>query len=634
MKNTQKSKGKTIVAKAPEVGIDNNIAYYQYFFISLIFLILLVDVLFQNGATNILIKRSWGINNFSYFPWWLQAFVFTLLFAIAVPSVNNFFRLFIQQLTTKGDKKNSGESKKTGWFIGISMGITLLFYLFKVKYDLLGDMNLRISQSVQGQYIDDEFLVMYFMHYLNIILHNLFNISPHQTFVLASLAGGFFYSFLGLLIADLLFKDIFSVVIFFLFYISIGNILIFCGYTEIYALPAASASLYMYTALLYLKKRVSIIIPFLCMVLAVALHKEQVSVLPSLIFLATRKITFINKLNVKTILILFIISLPLIYILNTIFHLQSLMFLTKDKNFPQVNTIFSFSYWWELFNSQYISSGILLFLFVAILFKAVKGQIKLDDYSKFLLITVLFIYSIVITMNKERGSGDWDVCSFPAIYLSMFVAYIALTQWKAIYSPKKLFYIVSTALLLNSFSCWAWIGLNSGKKSLDKIEDMLLTDPGWFYQERVPADIELSLIFEKYGTQDKALQYYKLSYDTYKKQYLISVLNYASILISKKDTDKVIPVCEDAIALYPNSLTCYEDLYLIYQRRKQYDKFYNLAKSVGSLYDSNPDLVLGTANSKNLIILCNRFLYQNALGKGDTAIYNQAVIRMKQLNTH
>jgi len=634
MKNSPVVNKKTSVAKIPPAGIDGNITNYQYFFVSLIFLVLLVDILFQNGVTNAIIRRSWGINNFSYFPWWVQVFIFVLLFAIAIPSVNNSLRLFVQQLSTKEDGKNTKRLKKISQFIGISIGIALLFYLFKVKYDLLGDMDLRVSGSVEGKYISDEYFVMYFMHYLNIVLHGLFNVSPHQTFVIASIGAGFFFSFIGLLIADLLFKDTFSLVIFFLFYIAIGNLLVFCGYTEIYAIPAASAALYMYTALLYLKKKGNIILPFLCMVLAVMLHKEQISVLPSFIFIATRRFKFVQKLNIKIILILFLISIPAIYILNALFHIQYLNLLKPDSQSPHVPLLLSFSYFWEFFNSQYISSGALIFLFILLLVKALQGQIQLDDYSKFFLIATFFIYSIVFTMYKMRGSGDWDVCSFPAIYLSMFVAYTVLKQGKIIYSPKKLFYIVSTILLLNTFNSWAWIGINHREESLSKIKDMLFTDsdPIHFSKQWFPQELELARYYQEHGSKDSALKYYKLSYEKYSAANRGAVTNYASVLMMRKDTDTAVSVNEKAITLYPNFMDSYETLFLIYQKRKQYDKLYTLSELVGSLYDTNPTLVLGTTNSKNLLVLCTKFLYQNSLGKGDTAIYHDAVRRMQTFN--
>jgi hypothetical protein len=612
---------------------DDNIKYYQIFYLSFISLLLLINLLFQNGFTNSIIKRAWGLNNFSYFPWWVQSFVFAFLFVFAIPYINNIFRMFVIR-SVKGDKwLVTGKFKKIICFTLISLTISILFYIFKVKYDLLGDMDLRVSQSVDSKFIEDEYFTMYFMHYLHIVLQKIFHFIPHQTFVFTSIAAGFFFCFLGLLIADILFKDIRSIIIFFLFYISIGNLLVFCGYTEIYAIPAVSVSLYIYTSLLFLKKKVGMILPFFCMVLAFLLHKEQISLLPSFIFLATRKLEVITKINVRVILILFVISIPLIYVLNAILHIQELMFLIKDSQFPQVSTLFSFSYWWELFNSQYISCGILIFLFILILFKAIKGQILLDDYSKFFLIATLFIYSIVITMNKMRGSGDWDVCSFPAIYLSIFVAYIALTQWKAIYSPRKLFYIISTALLLNLFSCSAWIGLNSERKSLNKIEDMLLTDPGWYYQVKLPSKMELSILFIKYGMHDRGMDYYKLSYEKYGSKHPNAVSNYVNILMHNKDTNDAVTIMENTVANHPYYFPTYDALFRIYEKRKQYNKVYPLAKSFVALYHSNPNTVNRDLTGTKFLIHCIIYLYGASVPRHDSVTRKDALLMMKQLHT-
>src|SRR5580692_1192695 len=134
---------------------DDNIKYYQIFYLSFISLLLLINLLFQNGFTNSIIKRAWGLNNFSYFPWWVQSFVFAFLFVFAIPYINNIFRMFVIR-SVKGDKwLVTGKFKKIICFTLISLTISILFYIFKVKYDLLGDMDLRVSQSVDSKFIED-----------------------------------------------------------------------------------------------------------------------------------------------------------------------------------------------------------------------------------------------------------------------------------------------------------------------------------------------------------------------------------------------------------------------------------------------------------------------------------------------
>jgi len=235
-------------------------------------------------------------------------------------------------------------------------------------------------------------------------------------------------------------------------------------------------------------------------------------------------------------------------------------------------------------------------------------------------------------MNKMRGSGDWDVCSFPAIYLSMFIGYISLTQWRIIYTQRKFFYIISTAVLLNLFGCWAWISINSGEKSLDKIEDMILTDPGYYYAVEFPAEIEISMLYNKYAHRNKQKKFTELSYEKYGKTNINAVNNYIAMLFQNNDSAKVIPVLENAVADYPFYLKCYKTLFQIYDAKKQKDKTYNLAKYYVSKYYPNTDNVLDDPDAKKLLMQCVIYLYQNSLVKQDTVTYADATTKMKQLH--
>ncbi len=333
-------------------------------------------------------------------------------------------------------------------FTAISLLLTLLLFAFRIKYDFLGDRDIRVHQSVAGTFVKDEYLTMYLLHYINLVCVKFFHFNPHQTFVLHSLGAGFCFFFLGLLIADVLFDSLEKFILFFLFYISIGTILVFCGYVEIYAFPAASVSLYAYLALLYLKNKAKLALPLIALIFAMALHLEQVSLIPSFFFLAFRNTEFFSKINIKLVLILFAASVPGIYLLNSIFTLdpELLTPLTQNAKYPLFYTAFSWSHIWEFFNSQTLSSGILVFLIVPILIALFRKQIVADEYSMFLLIMYLFSLVIMFTANTMRGSADWDICSFPAISLSMFVAYTFLARFNTLYSGIKLFYVLSTFL--------------------------------------------------------------------------------------------------------------------------------------------------------------------------------------------
>lgn len=182
-----------------ELHNDDNLSKYQYFFLSLISLILIEDILYQCGVSNSIIKGAWGINNFSFFPWSIQVILFIILYTFAIPSINNSTRLFVSGIIKSLGGITNRRLKKLVVFTGVSLFITLLFYIFRIKYDFLGELNTRVWQSVtfpaKGTDGDDEKLTMYIMHWLDSIFGKMFDFTPHQTFVFVSVASGFFILF-------------------------------------------------------------------------------------------------------------------------------------------------------------------------------------------------------------------------------------------------------------------------------------------------------------------------------------------------------------------------------------------------------------------------------------------------------
>jgi hypothetical protein len=626
---------KSTVLKKKTPVVDDDILKYKFFYFILFALIFLINFLFQKGVSDSIIRRSWGLNNFSYFPWGIQLFVLLLLFLVAIPTVNNRLQMFIKNGFAATWNIKISRLHKIGLFLVTSFIISIFLYCFRIKYDLLGDMNLRIPQTVKGDYVHDEYFTMYLLHYINIILEKYFHFIPHQTFVFCSIASGFLFSFFGLLIADQIVATIGSKMFFFFFYLFCGSLLFFCGYVEIYAFPALAVSVYIYVSLLYLKNKIKFIfVPLAFLIVAVALHLEQIFLFPSLLFLVAKKYKFSDKVNIINILLLFFLSVPTIYFLNNKFVLTTLTPLTKDHRFPDYYTLLSISHIWEWFNSQFLGCAASLFLFIIILIKVIRKKIFMDEISKFLLCSTIFGISLVFVFNKMRGSGDWDICSFPSITLNMFVAYIMLTQFSVIYSVRKCFYILSLSVLFNALCCLAWIGINSrANSSLAKITDMLVGDPAYYYQTHLPAEMGLAFNLQSNGLKDKSMEFFEISYKKYRLKEPRAINNYANRLLAIQQVEKAIPVLEDMIQLYPGYINAYPVLFSVYEKEHMNEKKYALAKRLAALYDKYPKDVLQAAH-KDFLLSVFGFLYQTSLQKQDAQVSQAAAIRINALRAY
>jgi hypothetical protein len=146
--------------------------------------------------------------------------------------------------------------------------------------------------------------------------------------------------------------------LFLIFSLSIGTLLVFCGYVEIYALPALSILVYIYVSILYLNGKVKWMVPLLALGVSVGLHLISLALVPSLICL------YYDKFTVKRFVLLLICGTPILY------------FIARNwgVNFVHpMSELFSVNHLGEFINSQVLAGGLSLILFTVLL---IKGESK------------------------------------------------------------------------------------------------------------------------------------------------------------------------------------------------------------------------------------------------------------------
>lgn len=609
---------KNRTAQSAASGLDSNTAKYTILFSATILAIGIIDVLFLQGQTSMFIQRSWGMNNFSYYPIWIEILVFVLLICSIVPAFNSRMVGLLERLSEWITEKGMKKGAKIMSFAGITFALTVLLYVFKIKYAFLGDRDIRVDQSVRGIYVTDEYLTMYLLHYLNNIMASILHFTPHRSFVFHSIASGFIYFFINLLIADLLFEKTEHKIIFFLFSISIATIMVFSGYVEIYAFPAASVSLYVYSCLLFLKNKTKLILPFLLLVLAIALHLEQVSLIPSFVFLAVSRYKFSDKIGIPLLVSLAIVAIPVIYIVYPIFHIDAstVVPLKPSLENPGLYTLISTAHFNEFFNSQFLSSGVLVLLLPVALFVSYQRKVIMDVYSKFFLLLLLFSVVIVFTDNTMMGSADWDICSFPAISASMFIPYIFLKLFDKIYAARKISYILVAALVFNTLNCWAWVGINSADMSIKKIRDMIATDPGYYYNVYMPGEIHLTATYNACNLTEEANKSIVLAYEKYAETHSRASYQYVVLQLKQNDTLGAITTLKKMLTKFPLAEFGMVELTFLYEKKHMYSEEYQLGLIVERLYGRNPQLVAYKLGKPFLNHIFS-YVYESAVNQKD-----------------
>ena len=420
-------------------------------FITLLLIHLAFNLIRNFSKDYNIFDRDWGFNNISYFSPFSFALFYIICIAICIPVVNKTIISLISRIV---DFLHLQKLKKIRWllFLIVSALSILVFYFLRIKYDLLGDMDLRIPQTVKKEYIFTEYLTMYVLHYLDVFLHDHFKFPPHESFTLHSFLCGVSFVFFLFLTADALGKGLFQKSVIFLFSVFFGTMLIFFGYVEIYSIPALSVLVYIYFIILCLQSKVHIIFPAIALLLSLGFHLMNVGLIPSFFLLITQKYfssaTWFKKVKAKHIIILILCGLPFMYVLAPMADLgYYLTVLKPTPSQPKVMTLFSFVHFWEFFNAQLLASGTGFFLILYLTFKAIRGKIIIPPMVWLLSSAAFFMFVIAFVSHLVRGSGDWDIMSFPSIIYNILGIYWLLIA----YNNKQQFlkYVVLVLILIH-----------------------------------------------------------------------------------------------------------------------------------------------------------------------------------------
>jgi hypothetical protein len=226
-------------------------------------------------------ERMWGFHFITYFSFPVIAIFYALALSLCVP----FFANLLVESTTHwvtGDFRKLLASRKEIIFILIALGTIPLFCLCNAKYGLLGDNLLRVGNVVDNKILPDERGSILILHGVYKLLHGYFYIDGLGSFrMFSNLCGGVFI-YLSLRIADELGRTFFEKVIVFLSYISFATIQHFCGYIEVYGCTVMMLTGYLYTSIRCINGKVRLVVPVLCLVLAVWCHLVSLMFVPSI----------------------------------------------------------------------------------------------------------------------------------------------------------------------------------------------------------------------------------------------------------------------------------------------------------------------------------------------------------------
>lgn len=537
-----------------------------------------------------LLNRSWGLNHIRFYGMTAAILLYGSLILCCIPLINHKLLYSLEKL-----EERVRSLKRFRHLVFILLGIvaSLLFYTFRNRYFLLGDYTLRIAQTMKQDFLATEYLTMKLLYHTATFLSR-FQVSPTQTFVAVSCAAGGIYVCLFAFMADRLGKTRFQKCLLFAGGTASGMLLIFCGYVDIYALPVAFTSLYLYMSVCYIQNRKYFLMALLCLFLAIGSHLLCVAFAPALAIAwyhhNQQKLPFIAGMTTLKCLLL-VLALTLLTVIIAYELKTNFMLPVKPvPGQPNYMTLWSSKHLWEFFNGQLLGSGISLLLLPVLFFKAVKIKLKLSAETWFFLSASAGMLLVVFLANLQRGSGDWDISSLTAITANISVMLLLFQLQEAKLSFAR--YALIPVILYNSLNMCLWIHINSGQRSIAKVENMLVNDPGSYYTSRLPGIVQLIYIYQENKLIGDAKRVALRACDFLPKNDSRGCVLYADMIITEHKEEQARIFYEALLKKNEYVPQAYSYLLYYYQEHKETEKIGPLIGRFYYAFKVQPDYFL------------------------------------------
>ncbi len=419
------------------------------------------------------IPYLWGIHHLHFFPGYVAWILTAATLSLFITPVNRFLLKFLESILEPLGKLLGG-ARRYPVFVAAGLLSIPVFWLLRTRLFLLGDGYFILGTLPDGLITPAE--------PLDRAIHHLFyrlltGVSPGADVslaytILSVLCGGAFV-FLILALSDRLGKTGFQKTLIFCSLLSLGSIQLFFGYVESYTLLLLSLTLYIALSILHLQGKISAALPFLALILSIALHVLAVVFIPSFVWLVLRArhkggsrspgwFTFLS-LGICLGIICYAVWRFFLVKFEGVGFSGLLPLLPSEKT---SFTLFSGAHLAEFVNGLFLVSpvGITLYLFFG--FYALKLRSPRSPVSNFLLISSLSALALVFVYDCHWGSADWDLMSFPGIFFTLCGALLFI-RWGGRWPRFKSYAL--TLMAVGFFHTVPWVLVNADRhRSLDR----------------------------------------------------------------------------------------------------------------------------------------------------------------------
>ncbi|MGB8656788.1 MAG: tetratricopeptide repeat protein [Candidatus Zixiibacteriota bacterium] len=424
----------------------------------------------------------WGIHYLYFLPRWTGWLLTIMTVSLFVPPVNS---LVLKLLASSFNALRSvaGKIKRGRLFAATGLLAIPFFWALRTRLFLLGDGYFKIAtlptQAITPTEPLDGIIHHQFYRLLTLISPG---INPSFSYTILSVVCGGIFIFLILLLSDLLGETAFKKLLIFFSLLTLGSIELFFGYVESYTILLVGLTLLVWLSIRHIQNKINIILPFIVLTFSIGVHVSAIVFIPGFLYLTFWRW---RKEKGRTPDVFAVLSL--LGCLAIIFLAVWKVFLLKGEGnrfgqfvpiLPSVETkftMFSGAHFLEFVNQLLLVSpvGIILFLFVV--YYLLRTKSFHDPIVNFLLISSLSGLFLVFIYNAHLGHADWDLRSFPGVFLTL-LGILMFIRWGSAWARFKNYGVILIGL--SFFHVVPWIVVNaSTKMSLDRYVMTTVNDP-------------------------------------------------------------------------------------------------------------------------------------------------------------
>ena len=397
--------------------------------------------------------------------------LFTLI-PVITKHVHNYFQ---NALLIFHERMNEVQTVLRYLIMGIVIAVVL--FLLRSNCYILGDGNVVVSNLAAGKLISETALgTSIILKQIAALMQITTNPAAYRLLSITSIVCGVVYLIFLYKILQILFEDAAVRMVLFLTAATSGIIILFTGYIESYPILTAWIAVYIYFSLLFINKRVNLIIYLLIYLIGVFWHFWFIIFIPALLYALNKRYSLLPGWIIGLFAGVYAIGL---YVVGQIVNRGGMRITIPLVASAQDHfTLFSSAHIADVFNELIIVGPGLPFLLIYMLIK--NRKLQFEKEISLLIYAGIPAFLMSVFMDPLIGAvRDWDVLS---IYATPFLILAAALLGKLERFRNGIQYIIIPLLLLGVLHISNFVLTNkSVNNSVDRVVRILNDDP--HYQE-------------------------------------------------------------------------------------------------------------------------------------------------------